>query len=102
MSTAQTAVAATAIFVTAVIGIVAGHYVGTLRAAEGLHGPVAEVIAFPFVLLALVGAVVLGVMAHRRRGRVSRQARTIALVPVWLLAALLLLWIAANLAPAGG
>lgn len=68
---------------------------------EGLHGPVAEVVALPFVLVALVGAVILAVVVRRRRNRMSRTARTIGLAPVWLIAAFLALWLVANFAPGG-
>ena len=101
MTTIRASLLAAAVLVTAMLGIAIGYYVGTLPKARELHGPVAEVIALPFVLIALLGAVVLAVVASRRRDRLSRAARTLAIAPVWLLSALLVLWLIANLVPHG-
>jgi hypothetical protein len=102
MSTLTAALFASAILLTAVIGVAIGYYVGTQPNASGLHGPVAEVIALPFVLLAALGAAVLAVAASRRRDRLTRRARAIAVAPVWLIAGLVVLWLVANVAPHGG
>jgi len=53
--------------------------------AQGFHGPVAELIALPFALAALVAAMVLALVVRRRHSTMSRGARTIGLLPIWLI-----------------
>jgi hypothetical protein len=97
MTTRQAATAAAAIILTAVVGIVAGYHVGGTPEAKGLHGPVAELVAFPFVLAAFTGAVILSVVARRRRSQLSRVARRLAFGPFWMICTLLAWWVVANL-----
>jgi hypothetical protein len=102
MTTAQATSAACAVLITVAAGFFVGHYVGAIPEMAGLHGPVAELVALPFVLVALIGAAILSVVVRRRRERMTRTSRIIAGVPIWLVAGIMALWVVANLLPHGG